>query len=365
MPRLPTHESAGAADPDLADALEVLDIGLLLLDPALRARYFNRRFIEIFALPPEMLTRPPAYDEILAHCARSMWDYLPPKERADYIARRSEGVRNGTMGLTQVSLADGQQFRFTCDVTADGGRVLTYLEISGLLRQGAEEAMAQVSAEMRFSNETLETQAAYLATLAEEAEQSALRAETARAMLEREIEERRQLEAQLRRIATTDGLTGALNRSAFMTAGEQEIERARKTGQELALLMLDADHFKLINDRFGHAGGDLTLRHLVTTCSKVVREGDLVGRLGGEEFAIVLPGATVSTAEGIAERLRTEVADARLSHGDQVIRVTVSIGLALLQPHDASIEQVVARADAALYRAKDSGRNRVVLDEAA
>ena len=143
--------------------------------------------------------------------------------------------------------------------------------------------------EQRFNAETLETQAAYLASLAETADESARRAEEANRQLEHEIAERRQLEAQLRRMATTDGLTGTLNRARFLVLGQQELERSQQTGRGLAVLMLDIDHFKLINDRYGHQVGDEALKHFVAQLRAGVRGIDLLGRLGGEEFAIVLP----------------------------------------------------------------------------
>jgi diguanylate cyclase (GGDEF)-like protein len=188
-------------------------------------------------------------------------------------------------------------------------------------------------------------------------------ADAARLLLEHEVFERRQLEVDLRRLATTDGLTGALNRSEFLVSAQRAMEAKQGTGQKIVVLMVDADHFKAINDRFGHAGGDCALRHLVTSLRAGLRETDLVGRLGGEEFAVLLPDTQPRPAGMVAERLRARVADAPVAFGDRLIPMTISIGLAIQLETDRSIEQVMARADEALYRAKGSGRNRVVADQ--
>jgi diguanylate cyclase (GGDEF)-like protein len=131
-------------------------------------------------------------------------------------------------------------------------------------------------------------------------------------------------------------------------------------GQDLAVVMLDIDHFKAINDRYGHPCGDEVLRHVVGQLTSCVRRIDLVGRLGGEEFAVVLPAIPAATALRAAERLRSQVADSTVAVGDETIRVTVSIGVAMARDGDRTIEQALARADAALYTAKGTGRNRVV-----
>jgi diguanylate cyclase (GGDEF)-like protein len=220
--------------------------------------------------------------------------------------------------------------------------------------------MENVTAELRFRTEMLEEQGAHLASLAEEADESARKVEIARLDLENEIAERRNLEKELRRLATTDGLTGVLNRSALLAAGQHEMDWVRPVGQAVVLLMIDVDHFKAINDRYGHGGGDLALQHLVAMLRFGLREGDLLGRLGGEEFAIVLQSGSAEIAEVVAERLRSRVEAEHVAFGDEIIEMTISIGLAVRQAGDQSIERLMARADAALYHAKRSGRNRVM-----
>jgi diguanylate cyclase (GGDEF)-like protein len=222
--------------------------------------------------------------------------------------------------------------------------------------------MEQINAELRFNNETMEDHAARLASLAEATDESARKVEEAKQALEREMVERRQLEARLRQMATTDGLTGALNRSGFLALSQTELDQRLDADRGMALMMLDVDHFKSINDRYGHAGGDQALKHLVTALSNRIRRGDLLGRIGGEEFAILLPSVAAVEAERLAERLVAHIAASPVSYGGKSIEMTISIGLTMTNGTDRSIERVIARADDALYRAKESGRNRVVKD---
>ena len=229
----------------------------------------------------------------------------------------------------------------------------------------AQDAAEQLSVELRFSNETLESQAAYLASLAEAADANAQAAEEAKRQLQREVAERRQLEARLRHMATTDALTGALNRAQFLALGQREVERVRQHDLGLALLMLDIDHFKSVNDRYGHPAGDAAWCHIVSELRAGIRRIDLLGRLGGEEFAIVLPAIGREAAAAVAERLRAHVASHTLTHAGQQIDMTVSIGLAMLSDGDHGMEQLLVRADALLYDAKHAGRDRVVGDSPA
>ncbi len=365
MPRLPGAEPVEAVLTALADALDQVDVGILMLDRDMRVLFMNHCFIALWAVPSGLQDGAPSFRDLLDHIETAFWDPLPAEDRRAYLDGREEAVRRGSIAPTQIDFPDGRRLRFRCDACQDGRRILTYADISEELRHGAEEALAKIRADMRFNNETLQRQATDLVALAEAAEASAQRAELARQLLEHEIEERAQLELQLRQIATTDGLTNALNRAAFLAAGQREVERVRRQERNFAVLMVDADHFKVVNDRYGHAGGDLALQHLVKTCRAVTREIDLVGRLGGEEFAVALPGISPAAALEVAERLRQGIAGTPLAFGETRISLTISIGLAMLDGADLTIERLLARADAALYRAKESGRNRVVLAQAA
>ncbi|NMG75059.1 GGDEF domain-containing protein [Aromatoleum diolicum] len=175
-----------------------------------------------------------------------------------------------------------------------------------------------------------------------------------------DVTERRGREEDLRQLAQIDPLTGIGNRRYLVERAEHERLRAERFGQPLALLMLDIDHFKKINDRHGHAAGDEAICTVARTCIEGVREIDIVGRYGGEEFVILLPGTTLEGGRELAERLRQRIAGIELTDSEGTsFGLTASVGLASFQKGD-QLEQMLASADAALYRAKSLGRNRVV-----
>ncbi|WP_423596558.1 diguanylate cyclase [Roseateles sp. MS654] len=173
--------------------------------------------------------------------------------------------------------------------------------------------------------------------------------------------DRKRLELELQRLATTDALTGAANRRCFLEHADAELARSRRYGLEMALVMLDVDHFKRINDTLGHARGDAALCRLVQLCAQIVRKQDLLGRLGGEEFALLLPQTSLDDATRLVERLRDhiEVSGMATQPGGAPVALTASFGVAALRPEDLRVEELLGRADQALYRAKDGGRNRV------
>ena len=180
-------------------------------------------------------------------------------------------------------------------------------------------------------------------------------------VVSRDITERKRMETELLRLATTDFLTGLPNRRHFLARLEEEHARMQRLeGQRATVLMLDLDHFKRVNDRFGHATGDNCLKHLTALVRGELRKIDTAGRLGGEEFGIILPGADPTSAQVFAERLRLKVADTPFVLKDQVIQLTVSIGVAAMDGKDADAVAVLARADRALYGAKEGGRNRLM-----
>ncbi len=172
-------------------------------------------------------------------------------------------------------------------------------------------------------------------------------------------------EEALRLLSITDPLTGAYNRRHFVEFAEAEVARSARHGRPLALLALDIDHFKAINDTFGHCGGDEALRAFTAACRGSLRVSDMLGRLGGEEFAVLLPETGTDGALTVAEHLRSVVEDMAVPHGGTTIRLTVSIGVARFSPDEPCIDSLLSRADKALYRAKREGRNRAVLAERA
>lgn len=159
--------------------------------------------------------------------------------------------------------------------------------------------------------------------------------------------------------STTDFLTGALNRRAFLAAAERGLSRARRNHQPLCLLMADIDHFKRINDTYGHPIGDKMIRHFASCAAGSLRSTDCVGRVGGEEFAVILPGTTLHGGMLVAERIRERFASTTgaTARGEQPVTATVSIGL--ICASGGSLEELLVQADQLLYEAKNLGRNRV------
>ncbi|MGV7211395.1 diguanylate cyclase [Oxalobacteraceae bacterium A2-2] len=183
-------------------------------------------------------------------------------------------------------------------------------------------------------------------------------------MIIRDMSDRQEARDSLRQATYTDHLTGLANRRAFYEAAELELRRRLRqpAARPLSLLMVDADHFKAINDRHGHPGGDAVLRHLAATMRAVFRQVDVVARVGGEEFAVILPGVGLGDAEAVAHRLREHVEAHPARYEDQAIACTLSIGVAAMAPEmegaDA-LERLLKHADQALYAAKRAGRNQV------
>jgi diguanylate cyclase (GGDEF)-like protein len=162
------------------------------------------------------------------------------------------------------------------------------------------------------------------------------------------------------RLAALDELTGLPNRRAFEGRAEQERARARRYGQAVALVEIDIDRFKVVNDTYGHAAGDRTLSALAKLVLRQLRAQDVVARLGGEEFVALLPETDIDRALAVCERLRAAVAAMKIEDNGATFAVTVSMGVTVLTAADESILAALARADRALYRAKAQGRNRVV-----
>ena len=169
---------------------------------------------------------------------------------------------------------------------------------------------------------------------------------------------------QAEQMAKTDALTGLLNRRAFFQYGETECELAGRHGTTLAVTMIDLDGFKQINDQHGHAAGDAVLVHVGKALRRMIRNQDMVGRIGGEEFAVLLPGSDLRTASDLAERLRKAFEELTISVGKVELKVTASFGVAAIDIVRETFEEALHRADMALYSAKASGRNRVEQAEA-
>jgi diguanylate cyclase (GGDEF)-like protein len=161
--------------------------------------------------------------------------------------------------------------------------------------------------------------------------------------------------AEFEHLASHDSLTNALSRRNLTNICQQELERCHRHGRRMSVLLIDIDHFKSINDSFGHQAGDRTLIQFVQTVTTLLRRADVIGRLGGEEFVVVLPETPIDVALVVAERIRSKV-----SEMSDPKKITVSIGVTTNQSTEDTVDDLMARADRAMYQAKQAGRDQVI-----
>jgi diguanylate cyclase (GGDEF)-like protein len=181
------------------------------------------------------------------------------------------------------------------------------------------------------------------------------------AQVVKRTEELAEANRRLEQLVRTDALTGIANRRYFVEQAEVEIERTRRGNLPLSLLMIDLDHFKNINDTWGHASGDAVLQNFAEVAAGSLRVGDQFARLGGEEFSILLPNTTAEGAQDVAQRIVEVAREQSVARDGNKIRYTVSIGVATLRENE-NLDVMMSRADAAMYRAKQAGRDRVVIE---
>ena len=280
-------------------ALDHVENGLLILDGKLRAVYSNpalHRMFDSFSAE-EIRSQNPPYVKLL-HAAHS----ASAVDLEDYVAKRLRWVRSGDPKPMDLKMSNGVVLRCHLAVLPAGGRMLIYSDVTDIIRHAEE----------------------------------------------------------LQRLATTDGMTGIYNRRHFMALADLEWGKAHRYGRSLSLLMLDIDHFKSINDTYGHDTGDSALIQLAQLVASFKRAPDVLAQIGGEEFAVLLPETELEDAHSLAERLRVEVAKCPLVVGDLTIALTVSIGVATKSPQIRGVTQLMSVADKALYDAKRAGRNRVI-----
>jgi diguanylate cyclase (GGDEF)-like protein len=288
----------------LTSALDEVEYGIVLLDKDLKARFINRAYYRMWALAAPSPGTTYNFIDLVEH-ARATGFYGVPAQASDaYVRERIATVRAGSHPPLQLTLTNGCTLRIECLALPDGGRMLTYADISDLVR----------------------------------------------------------IADPLRTLATIDDLTKLLNRRRFLESLNDEFVRALRYDRPLSVLMFDVDLFKEINDRHGHQVGDEVLRALADRCRGIVRNVDVLGRVGGEEFAAALPETVGPDALRMAERLCQQVAAEPFEVGDEKLRVTVSIGVAVRRLQDTDPDDLLRLADRALYAAKAQGRNRVVAD---
>ncbi len=176
----------------------------------------------------------------------------------------------------------------------------------------------------------------------------------------RDITERKVSSDNLANLLTKDHLTGAVNRAHFFNLAEKEFARASRYEHSISIIMLDADHFKHVNDSWGHPIGDEVLKSIVKIAEGILRPGDTIARFGGEEFVVMLPKINSLDASVTAERLRSSIEASSVDTGGEEIKITVSIGCASMNESRSTLKQLLISADSALYHAKSKGRNCIV-----
>ena len=272
--------------------LDEVESGLVVLDKDFHAQFINRAFYQMWELPKLSDGGIYSFADIVEHGRRTGLYITAPGSVQDYVRQRKGRLR----------LSDGRILKFGCKALPDGGRLMTFDDISGFVR----------AAEL------------------------------------------------LRELADVDELTKLPNRRQFLRSLETEFARVQRYDRPLSVLMIDADDFKLINDRHGHFAGDEVLQALAVRFRGIVRQIDLLGRLGGEEFAVALMEADMPAALETAERLRHEIAAEPFQVAAGKIQVTVSVGVATRRARDDNAAQLLSLADKAMYLAKTGGRNRVI-----
>jgi diguanylate cyclase (GGDEF)-like protein len=294
------EQAANTELTSLRAALDQSEVGVVLLDPEMRAQFINRAFRRFWRLPEEVAARKPAFVGLMYH-GRNAKTFMVPANQIDFIAEQTALIRAGDERPVDIRLANGEVLRSRCKVLDDGGRMVTYGNVSDLVRNADEMA----------------------------------------------------------ELAMKDTLTGIYNRRHFMAGLDSEWKRFRRYERPLSVLLLDIDHFKSINDRFGHDVGDQVIITVARLCASKTRDSDVAARIGGEEFAVMLPETNLDDARAAAERLRAAVADEPFATRTGPLNVTVSIGAALAEANVAGIAELMKRADEALYAAKHAGRNCV------
>lgn len=283
----------------LYSALDNVGNGLLVLDRNLRAVYSNPALHKMFRAnsPQEIRSTKPLYADMLAESAKAT-----AVDLEDYVASRLARAISGDPTPMDLPMTNGTVVRCQLAVLPGGGRMLIYSDVTDIVRNAEE----------------------------------------------------------LERLATTDGMTGIYNRRHFMTLADREWHRALRYNRPIAFLMIDIDYFKTVNDRFGHQVGDAMIVHLASLARECKRDSDVLARIGGEEFALLLPETNLQQAQSIAERLRGELASNPLVVAPYSIPATVSIGVAVAAKAMRGVSDLMKAADHALYDAKRAGRNRVI-----
>lgn len=305
----PVPNAAAAQIPAGADGLhsafDFANDGIVILDESLRTIYANREFRRLFQVPDAILSSQPGFADLVAFIRPSGVYQVEADGLDDFCAQRLAFVKAGNSQPLTLRLAQGVMIRCTCSVLPGGGRMLTYANITDLVNDAE----------------------------------------------------------RLEELANIDGLTGLVNRRRFFDLAERDWGLAVRYDRAVALLMIDIDHFKAVNDTYGHDVGDAAIRQVAEICKDSKRATDVVARVGGEEFALLLPDTDLAGALIVAERIRARVAANAVPDAIAPVLLTVSIGAAQRQSGTPDFMALMKRADQWLYVAKRGGRNRVACED--
>ena len=286
----------------LRSALDNVSEGIVMLDRDLNAQFLNRKMRQYWGVTDERAASHPSYASLIENTPNANKLGMTPDELKAYYAGGVAAVWDASEAVSDLRTTDGRHMRAYCTALENGGRMLTYCAVTDLINNA------------------------------------------------------KQMEA----LATTDPLTGLTNRRHFMTLAAVEWSRFQRYYRPLSVLMIDVDHFKSVNDRYGHAIGDQALTSVANACLEGKRASDIVGRLGGEEFAMLLPETDLYQARIVADRICKGVAASAVTADGIRFSVTASVGFAAATVSMPGIEALLNAADQALYQAKDQGRNRIV-----
>ncbi|WP_156921456.1 sensor domain-containing diguanylate cyclase [Desulfovibrio inopinatus] len=318
-----------------APVLNQLPVGVAVIDSEYTVLFFNKCLSSWTGY---------AYGEVVGKNIRDLFPHL----HDGYLAARFETVFQGGPPAIFSAQIHGSLFPSREKQPRDR---LQHVTVSGLRRD--DDYLAMICVE--DVTEVYRRLKAY----------SEMRDRAVRELGERRRAEQalRESEEKLRILATIDDLTGLLNRRQFIELAARALKQSRRYGHALSLMIIDVDHFKEINDTYGHQTGDDALSGLARVFQETFRQVDVIGRIGGEEFACALPETNLNGAICVAERLRASIVDLPLLTVKGSLSVTISIGVAELDDADENFEALYSRSDRALYKAKNNGRNRVESDE--
>jgi len=323
----------------LFDALNSMEEALVVYDADGCLQDCNQAFLEMYGYSSEEAVPGVHFRALGEIDIRRGNVVIEDEQGGDYLERKA-AYRKNLKGSFTVKLQDGRWIRTTDRPMPDGGFVSVHVDVSDL--KLAQEKILEAQLESRQHQERL-------AELNENLELQV-------AERTRELEEAKQI---AERLARTDSLTGINNRRALIESASVIHDNARRYNHAYSVLMIDIDHFKQVNDSYGHVSGDLVLRELANSIMRTIRSVDIIGRIGGDEFGVVLPETSAVDALILAERLRLNFSSKSIPVGDGYLSFTISIGAAFLTETDGSLEDVIANADNALYQAKHQGRNSV------